>query len=291
VGFTLASNPIGRKRLPGTAKKHIIKREEKFMKRPFLRLALAVIVASLWLPCTGVSASETDQRIESSAKQSYVFKTFLKDGAIEVQSKDGAVTLTGTVSEESHKGLAGDTVASLPGVKSVDNKLALKGEIPAVPSDAWLMAKVKTTLLFHRNVSATGTEVMADDGAVTLRGQAASTAQKDLVTEYALDVDGVKTVSNEMTVAPAATQPNEKTVGEKIDAIKDSIDDASITALVKTTLLYHRSTSGLNTTVETKDGVVTLKGNVKNGAEKDLTTKIVNDVHGVKRVINTMTIT
>ncbi|MFH1156866.1 MAG: BON domain-containing protein [Pseudomonadota bacterium] len=261
------------------------------MKRTLVRSALAVIVASLCLTCTGVSASETDQRIESSAKQSYVFKTFLKDEAINIQSKDGAVTLTGTVSEESHKRLAGDTVAGLPGVKSVDNKLTLKGEISAVSSDAWLMAKVKTTLLFHRNVSATGTEVMADNGTVTLRGQAASTAQKDLVTEYVMDVDGVKTVSNQMTVAPAETKPGEKTVGEKIDAIKDSIDDASITALVKTTLLYHRSTSGLTTTVETKNGVVTLGGNVKSGAEKDLATKIVNDVHGVKSVINTMTIT
>jgi osmotically-inducible protein OsmY len=38
--------------------------------------------------------------------------------------------LTGTVAEEAHKTLAGETVASLPEVKSVDNKLAVKGEHP-----------------------------------------------------------------------------------------------------------------------------------------------------------------
>ena len=70
----------------------------------------------------------------------------------------------------------------------------------------------------------------------------------------------------------------------------ESVDDASITALVKTTLLYHRSTSALNTTVETKEGVVTLVGKAKNAAEKDLATKFVSDVHGVKKVVNNMTV-
>ena len=54
------------------------------------------------------------------------------------------------------------------------------------------------------------------------------------------------------------------------------------------TLLYHRSTSALKTTVETKEGVVNLGGNAKNAAEKDLATKLVSDVHGVKQVVNNM---
>jgi hyperosmotically inducible periplasmic protein len=68
------------------------------------------------------------------------------------------------------------------------------------------------------------------------------------------------------------------------------IDDASITAQVKMTLLFHRSTSALNTKVETNDGVVTMSGKARNAAEKDLVTKLVNDVNGVKSVNNRMTI-
>jgi hyperosmotically inducible periplasmic protein len=243
-------------------------------------------VVSLLLMGGSLFASDTDDRIESSAKQSYVFRTYLKSDDIKVQSKNGNVTLTGTVSEESSKSLARETVASLPGVKSVNNKLEVKGDIPAKNSDAWLVAKVKTTLFFHRNVSAAKTEVTAKGGAVTLRGEADSMAQKDLTTEYAKDVAGVKSVKNEMTAPGAA----EKTMGEKLDAMGDTIDDASITALVKTTLLYHRSTSVLNTTVETKDGVVKLGGKAKNAAEIDLATKIASDVHGVKVVINNMAV-
>ena len=48
-------------------------------------------------------------------------------------------------------------------------------------------------------------------------------------------------------------------------------------------LLFHRSTSALHTKVRTKLGVVTLGGKARNAAEKDLVTKLVKDIHGVKK--------
>jgi osmotically-inducible protein OsmY len=252
------------------------------MKKMY-RVALVMMVAAVALLALSlpVQASKTDDRIESTAKKSYVFKTFLKGDDIKIQSKEGAVTLTGTVADNHHKSLAQETVASLPGVKSVDNRLEIKGTPPAENSDAWIMTKVKATLLYHRSVSGFATEVNAKDGIVTLQGEAPSQAQKDLTTEYARDIDGVKSVNNEMTVAKTAKKT--QTTGEKID-------DASITAQVKMTLLYHRSTSALNTSVATKRGVVTLTGKAKNAAEKDLATKYAGDVNGVKSVKNQMTI-
>jgi len=245
-------------------------------------VTLMVAVVSLMVSSMPVYASETDDRIESLAKKSHVYKTYLKDDDIKIQSKDGVVTLTGSVSEESHKSLAEETVADLPGVKSVDNRLEVKGERPAENSDAWVHMKVKTALLFHRSVSGFKTEVTVKDGVVTLRGEATSQAEKDLTTEYAKDVEGVKDVKNEMTVAKTSVKRDRK-VGEKLD-------DASITAQVKMSLLSHRSTSALNTKVKTKDGVVTLVGKAKNAAEKELVTKLANDVEGVESVNNQMTI-
>ena len=170
-------------------------------KYSIILMLAAVALLALSLP---VQASKTDDQIVSSAKNSYVFKNHLKNDDIKIQSKDGAVTLTGTVSEESHKTLAGETVAGLSGVKKLDNRLEVKGQsLAATNSDAWLITKVKTSLLFHRSVSATATEVDAKEGIVTLRGTAASQAQKDLTTEYAKDVDGVKDVKNEMVASTA----------------------------------------------------------------------------------------
>ena len=233
----------------------------KTMYRLLVMLVAAVALLSFSVP---VHDAKMDSRIESSAKKSYVFKTYLKDDDIKIQSINGVVTLTGTVSEESHKSLAQETVASLPRVKSVENKLEVKGERPAENSDAWLITKVKTTLLFHRSVSGFKTEVNVKDGIVTLQGEVTSQAQKDLTTEYAKDVEGVKDVNNEMTVAKSS---------KKTRSAGDKIDDASITTLVKMTLLYHRSTSAINTSITTKKGVVTLSGKAKNAAEKDLATK------------------
>jgi hyperosmotically inducible periplasmic protein len=245
-------------------------------------LALLVATGALLVSTSSLRASETDDRIEASTQKSYVFKTYLKDDAIKTQSTDGAVTLTGTVAEASHKSLAQDTVESLPGVKSVDNQLKVKGVKHAEHSDGWLSLKVKTALLFHRNVRATKTDVNVKDGIVTLSGEASSLAQKELTTEYAQDVEGVKEVTNQMTVA--------KTPAQTTDSIGEKIDDASITAQVKSSLLSHRSTSALKTKVETTDGVVTVSGIAKNAAEKSLVTKLVTDIDGVSSVVNNMTI-
>lgn len=242
-------------------------------------MAAAVVLLAFSVP---VQASEMDDRIESSARASYVFKTYLKGDDIEIQSRDGAVTLTGVVAEESRRGLAKDTVASIPGVTSVDNRLVVKGASPTPNSDAWLVEKVKTTLLFNRNVSASTTKVDVKDGIVTLRGEAANQAQKELTAEYAKDVDGVKDVKNEILVS--------KTSETSIERLVQKIDDASIVAQVKMTLLFHRSTSALSTKVDSNDGAVTMYGKASNAAEKDLVTKLVNDISGVKSVKNRMTI-
>jgi len=241
-------------------------------------LAAAAILLMLGLP---VQASEMDSRIESSARASYIFKTYLQGDDITIDSQEGAVTLTGIVADHVHKSLAYETVAGLPGVKRVDNRLEIKGTSPVTDSDVWIRNKVRTTLLFHRSVSADTTTIDVRDGIVTLRGDALSAAQRDLTAEYARDVAGVKGVNNRMTVAGTA---------DRTQRIDEKIDDSSITAQVKMTLLYHRSTSALNTKVETRDGVVTMYGKAGSTAEKDLAGKFAGDVNGVKIVNNRITI-
>jgi hyperosmotically inducible protein len=251
------------------------------MKTMYRLTVIMVAAVALLMLSVPVHASKMDSRIELSAKQSYLFKTYLQDDDIKIESRDGVVTLTGIVADSFHKSLAEETVAGLPGVKSVDNRLEVKGEPPTANSDAWVRDKVKYTLLFHRSVSAGTTAVDVKDGIVTLRGDAVSEAQKELTTEYARDVEGVKGVNNEMVVSGSSKRT--PTVGE-------TIDDASIIAQVKMTLLFHRSTSAVNTKVEVKRGVVTLYGKAQNAAEKNLATKLANDVNGVKGVKNRMTI-
>ena len=220
------------------------------MKKMYKFVVMIMATVALLALIVPVQASEMDERIISSARQSYLFKTFLTNDNIKIESTEGVVTLTGVAADSFNKSVAEETVAGLPGVKSVDNRLEIKGEIPARNSDAWIRNQVKYTLLFHRNVNARTTEVDVRDGVVTLRGNAVSQAQKELTTEYARDVEGVKDVNNKMIVAETAKDAP-TTIGQ-------AIDDASITAQVKLTLLFHRSTSAVNTKVETNNGNVTL---------------------------------
>jgi len=241
-----------------------------FKIRPFLPAVICL--------AAGAGTADRDVRIETAAKRSYNFKVHLKGDDIQVKCKDGTVTLSGTVADSYHKSLAEETVADLPGVKAVVNELTVPGQAPAESSDAWLAVKVKTALLYHRNVNAAATKVDAKDGVVTLSGEASSSSQKALTADICRNLDGVKDVVNDLKVV---TPQGKTPVGEKID-------DASVTAQVKASLLFHRGTRMLATRVKTERGVVTIRGTARNPAEKDLVTRLVTRINGVKRVENLM---
>jgi hyperosmotically inducible periplasmic protein len=197
-----------------------------------------------------------------------------------VKANDGIVTLTGTVQDKEEKALAADTVENLPGVTAVKNELVVKANYPE-HSDGWMAFKIRSRLLMRANVSAANTTVSVTDGVATLRGTAENIAQKELTEVYAKEIDGIKSVKNDITIKDAHIA--NPTMGDKID-------DASITSQVKYALLSHASTSALKTKVTTNDGAVVITGEAKSDAEKSLVTKLAKDVRGVTAVMNNMTV-
>ncbi len=115
---------------------------------------------------------------------------------------------------------------------SVDNRITVKGQRPAKSPDVWISMKVKAALLYRRNVSATKTKVYVKDGVVTLKGVAASQAQKDLTAEYTRSISGVKDVRNEIVAS--------KGLGTASETQDVKINDAPITVPVHGSLLAHR---------------------------------------------------
>jgi hyperosmotically inducible protein len=239
-----------------------------------LTLLLAVsLPASLALADHG-----TDNRIEVSAKGSYNFHVVLQD-KVKADADNGIVTLKGTVQDNDQKALAEDTVSGLPGVVRVDNRISVEGGEPE-HSDGWIAFKVRSLLVVRANVSSTNTHVDVQGGVVTLSGTADSVAQKELTAEYAKEVDGVKSVANNISVNdPANAKPT----------MHEEVDDVSISTQVKLALLGNRATSAVKTKVMTQDGVVTLSGEADNGAEKDLASRLAQRVRGVVSVTNEMT--
>jgi hyperosmotically inducible protein len=68
----------------------------------------------------------------------------------------------------------------------------------------------------------------------------------------------------------------------------ETVDDAGITAQVKTALLNDPVVSGLRIDVDTSKGLVTLSGIVKSQAEADKAVAIARKVDGVRDVKSTL---
>lgn len=237
-------------------------------------IALLALAAG---PIGVLASDDTDRKIEDAARNSYAYRTVLA-GKVDVSSQDGVVTLTGKVEDDDNRNLAEATVTQLPGVVRVDDQIQV---VPAAPehSDPWIALKIRSVLLVKAHVSAATTTVDVNQGVVTLGGTASSEAERELAEEYARDVDGVKSVRNNIIVGTAP--------GETLGA---TVDDASITGELKLELLSHKATSALRTKVETSEGTVTITGEADSEAERDLVTMLAETLRGVKHVDNRMTI-
>jgi len=123
-----------------------------------------------------------------------------------VAVQDGIVTLGGTADNLAQKELTEVYAKEIDFVKSVKNNIVVN-EKPATGQtigeqidDASITTQVKYALLDHKATSALKTKVITNNGVIVITGEAASDAEKSLVTKLAQDVRGVKSVTNEMTV-------------------------------------------------------------------------------------------
>ena len=105
--------------------------------------------------------------------------------------------------------------------------------------------------------------------------------------------------------AGCSDQKSGETAGQKIDRATDNmatatdkattkaavaVDDTAITTAVKTAVLAEPGLKTLQIEVDTKNGVVTLSGNVDSMALKDRASQIAQNVGGVKSVNNNLAV-
>lgn len=157
--------------------------------------------------------------------------------------------------------------------------------VQAEKSDAWITAKVKSSLAAHKNVSAFATDVDTRDGVVTLKGEAETRAEKELAGVYAKKVEGVREVRNMITVKGEAADDGAPERGLGDEALA-GIGNAALDARVKSALTGNKGTSALRTKVTAKDGRVTLEGTARSQAERDLAEEVAKSVEGVLSVDN-----
>lgn len=258
-------------------------------------IALAIAAANSPVVADTVSQDVTEARQETQIWTTYALSPYLRANDLKVSVDNGKATLTGTVDEDVNKDLAKEIALGVKGVTSVDNQILVKPDYapPAraadrsygeVIDDATITAAIKSKLLWSKHTDGLSTEVNTTMGKVTLKGTADSAAAKDLAERLALDTRGVVAVNNQVVVKGGA-KPSvaETTKGAATEVSKD-ISDAWITTKVKSTLMYSSNVEGSAITVDTKGGVVTLKGAVDSASERALAIELAENVRGVKSV-------
>ena len=83
---------------------------------------------------------------------------------------------------------------------------------------------------------------------------------------------------------------NDEAPASAADKAGAAVDDGAITAKVKTALLADPDVKGLKIDVDTKNGVVTLKGTADKPANRDRAVAIAKDTSGVKSVENQLVV-
>jgi osmotically-inducible protein OsmY len=116
-------------------------------------------------------------------------------------------------------------------------------------------------------------DVTVYQGRVLLTGKAPTPEMKAEAQQLASGVKGVRTVYNEIEVAPSETAWN-------------SAKDAWITSQVRSGLIFNSHIRSDNYTVETVDRSVYLIGSARSQAELDAATTTARYVPGVKRVVS-----
>jgi osmotically-inducible protein OsmY len=129
---------------------------------------------------------------------------------ISVDTRNGVVTLSGTVETDTEKNKAEQLARNTDGVKRVANDIKVEPESMAAEreksgdsnigetlSDAAILAKVKAKLVAD---GITGTNVDVTNGEVVLNGQVEDASKKAKAEEIAKNTAGVKDVKNQLSV-------------------------------------------------------------------------------------------
>jgi hyperosmotically inducible periplasmic protein len=145
-------------------------------------------------------------------------------------------------------------------------------------SDSWITAKTKIALFADSRVKGSDISVATTDGTVIIRGKVDTDAAKQAAEGIAKNVDGAKTVKNELQVVAPSKR-------EAVDTKDESITARVNEQMAKDTQL---KTAGIK--AQTNAGVVSLSGEVADLPTSAQASWSAWQVPGVKAVKNDITV-
>jgi len=150
-------------------------------------------------------------------------------------------------------------------------------------SDANKEGRIWTGFALNRHLKAFDLSVDVDGERAILRGTVEEPIDRELAAQVAMNVSGVKTVENRITVdplwMPSKRENQDRTIGEMTE-------DATITASVKSKLVWNEYTNGFAINVDTTNRRVTLRGVADTEQARTIAGRLALNTYGVRWVDN-----
>lgn len=167
-------------------------------------------------PQTGTSGSQqtnttpasqnmqSDSAIATNIKASIATNNEVAKSNIEVNSKEGLVSLIGSVSTNNAASTLIEIAASQVGVKDIDVSKLMINTNQKIPSDSIITAKVKGILIREKISESKDIikpiQVKSENGIVTLTGTVANQSQVDKIVNLVKSISGVHKVNSEIII-------------------------------------------------------------------------------------------
>jgi osmotically-inducible protein OsmY len=212
----------------------------------------------------------------------------IKARYINVSSRDGVVTVQGRVDDENAKQQALQIATNTDGVRDVRD-LLIVGPPPTREQvqASWIATQIQARYFADSDISGRDISVTAADGVVTLSGRVHSPVEREQAIAIAQDIDGVVRVEDRLMVEPQVPAGAVATSGTPSSP---AIDDAQVTSSIQAKYFLDNALKSRRIEVETRQGVVTLRGEVGGDEERAQALLLARTTEGVERVEDALTV-
>lgn len=263
--------------------------------------ACAIAMATSGSPVLAESGKKESSDLWSKASltTTYTLNRHLNPFDIDTEVHKGVATLRGTVESQAERDLAEELALGVDGITKVNNQLKVDPNITPKSAktnkdgsdrsfmrkveDATLTSKVKSQLLWNSNTSGLDINVDTRNGIVTLNGKVDTDTEAQLAEQIARNTGDVLGVKNNLGISGKQVSTEDK-IARKSREAGQQINDSWITTKVKAALMYNRNVDGSDIDVDTKNGVVRLRGKIDSDFEREQAVSIASGIKGVKNV-------